>query len=562
MAGIFHYPWRLSFFLQGRACGGLPEPGACSGRPAAVSVSPEIGAFVWDGGGSGGGGDGGGEGLREIPGPSLEEGAGRRWHDVPGFERAYYAESAHQFGAEGEEAARDFHFALTDALIWMCAALYGQRKKGYDALADRPLAEVCGAFVEYLGTVRDFAPESLIIEIAREAVPLLGEIVRRPRMALRRRHENIPLDRMQEMDTEVLLDYARRPGRTAAMKAGPRQRLLGVVRAETADTYENRAVLDFIRRAGRSARGYRQGMCGRCPKAAGCAREPAFGACESERVKLAARFERLCAVWEGAADLSEVARLRKPCVRPNYALQQNARYVFVWRYYQRLLRQEDIEADVWRWKRRSFADAARMFMMALWELRLVPKSVLRTSGKPFMVREVNDRGAWLVPDPFEDALVFSGGGGPPVTLYLLNTKEAAALLRAEDGLWRLNADFFWIAVPAGGGGGNGGGDARPRVCPVWCICRDRMWEGEGLRKYAGAALEEVRTLCGEFGREHRGLDCSRGWILAESDATGPVAGGGEGDGFRFWGLGLFRPEEGGFERKTAGLAAFLERMVE
>lgn len=335
---IFHYPWRFSLAKEDYEDLPLPQDGF---------ASPEIGAFFKrppsDGRSP----------LGEIPGPTLEEGAGQVWSEVPGLGRVDYdKDSAHQFkGEKIDSPVQKFHYALTDSMIWLCDALYRFREQQYNVFADRSLSEVCKEFFQYLGSERDFAPESLIVEIARDSLIPIEGIIRQPRMALRRIHENIPLDRLQEMDSHSLLDYARRPGKTAAMKAGPRQRLMAITRVESCDTYENRVVLDFICRAEQLAKQYCSSMCSRCPNRDTYIHDPLSVDCLSDRVRLVAHYQRMCAAWRKSTTMQTVSCLAKPCSRPNYALQQNVRYVKVWRLYLKLLRQEDIEADVWRWKR-------------------------------------------------------------------------------------------------------------------------------------------------------------------------------------------------------------------
>ena len=308
--------------------------------PSGNVVSPEIGAFVDHGNGK----------FEEIPGPAIREGMGQnrvQIKDVGPF--LYSSEYSHQFQQEATDSfVRRCHFALTDAFIWLSGYLYRHREDSGSPLADRKLSDACSAFRGYLGSQKDFAPESLIVEIARNAPGAISSIVAGPRMVLMREHTEVPLDKIQEMDVFSLVDLARRPGRTVAMKAGPKQRLTALTRRETADTVENRVVLDFILRSARSARQYVDEMCARCPRRAGCQlHDPVVEKdCPSERVKIVATYSRHCAAWTRGGAFAEVTRLKEPRTRPNYVLQQNIRYVKVWKYYLKLLRLEDVEEDI------------------------------------------------------------------------------------------------------------------------------------------------------------------------------------------------------------------------
>lgn len=468
MARVFHYPWRA---VVKPSHWRLPSP---SGE----IVSPELGAFVDCGDGR----------LVEIPGPTIQEGTGQNWVQLEkegGGRFLYSPEYSHQFQKETTESfSRRIHFALTDAFIWLSGFLYRFREEHGAPLADRRLSEACVAFKEYLGSQKDFAPESLIAEIARNVPSALSSIVSGPRKVLMREHTGVPLDKIQEMDVFSLVDLARRPGRTVAMKAGPKQRLTALTRRETADTIENRVVLDFILRSERSAHQYVDEMCARCPRRGKCElHDPVVEKdCPSERVKLVAGYSRHCAQWIRSGAFAEVVRLKEPRTRPNYVLQQNIRYVKVWKHYLRLLRLEDVEDDMWRWRRAAWSDFVKMLFMMVWEERLRPEAALQTSRRPFMIRPANENGRWFVPTPFEDALVFKDGRSFK-TLYLLSSGDAVGLTGRTE-LVKFNADMF-IVVARGGG--------KFKVVPVWAFCPDAKCEqtlaAEQLAESAAAEVD-------------------------------------------------------------------------
>lgn len=471
MAKVFHYPWRAS---AGAVQCRLPSP-------SGDVVSPEIGAFIDCGNGI----------FDEIPGPTIREGVGQSRVLMNGDRNFLYsAEYSHQFQNEATDSfVRRCHFALTDAFIWLSGYLYRYREDSGSPLAERKLSDACAAFRIYLGSQKDFAPESLIVEIARNVPGAISSIVVGPRMVLMREHTEIPLDKIQEMDTFSLVALARRPGRTVAMKAGPKQRLTALTRRETADTIENRVVMDFILRSARSARQYIDEMCARCPRKKACLlHDPVVEKdCPSERVKLVAAYSRHCAAWIRSGAFAEVTRLKEPRTRPNYVLQQNIRYVKVWKYYLKLLRLEDIEEDMWRWRRAAWSDMVKMLFLMVWEERLKPRAKLQTSRRPFMIRSANRNGRWLVPTPFEDSLVF-GEQGRYKTLYILSPNDAAKLTD-ERGLLAKNADFF-IVVAA---------DGKFAVRPVWAFCGDAKTQNEmdanRLAKEASAEIDSA-GMCG------------------------------------------------------------------
>lgn len=465
MTKVFHYPWRAVVKPDHWR---LPSP-------SGDVVSPEVGAFVDHGNGK----------FEEIPGPTIREGTGQNRVQIKDIGQFLYSsEYSHQFQKETTDSpVRRCHFALTDAFIWLSGYLYRHREDSGSPLAERKLSDACAAFREYLGSQKDFAPESLIVEIARNAPGAISSIVAGPRMVLMREHTEVPLDKIQEMDTFSLVALARRPGRTVAMKAGPKQRLTALTRRETADTVENRVVMDFILRSARSARQYVDEMCARCPRKEACRlHDPVVEKdCPSERVKLVATYSRHCAAWLRSGTFAEVARLKEPRTRPNYVLQQNIRYVKVWKYYLKLLRLEDVEEDVWRWRRATWSEMAKMLFMMVWEERLKPHAKLQTSRRPFMIRSANRNGRWFVPTPFEDSLVF-GEQGRYKTLYILSPNDAAKLTD-ERGLLAKNADFFIVVAV----------DGKFAVRPVWAFCGDAKTQSEldanRLAKEASAEID-------------------------------------------------------------------------
>lgn len=469
MAKVFHYPWRA---VVKEAHWRLPSP---SGNV----VSPELGAFVADNDGS----------FFELPGPTLREGTGqgRYLHNVYG-QFLYSSEYSHQFQKESTDApVRRTHFALTDAFIWLSGWLYRYREDVGHPFAERKLSEACVAFGDYLGNAKDFAPESLIVEIARNVPGAVASIVADPRKVLTREHTEVPLDKIQEMDGFSLVDLARRPGRTVAMKAGPKQRLMALTRRETADTIENRVVLDFIRRSARAARQYVDEMCARCPRRTVCRlHDPVTEeACPSERVKLVGGYARHCAAWLRGGAFAEVTRLAEPRTRPNYVLQQNIRYVKVWKHYLRLLRLEDVEEDVWRHLRIVWSDMVKMLFMMTWQAQLEPRAKLQTSRRPFMIRRHNRGGRWFVPSPCEDALVF-GADKTYKTLYVLGPEEACKLT-GDAHLRTLNADLVIVVAE---------GHGQFAVCPVWAFCPDVKCAAEDAAgRLAKAVADEIASAC-------------------------------------------------------------------
>ena len=496
-------------------------------QPPEGAVSPELGAFVTDDSGE----------VYELQGPTVEEGVGQvRLEDRRGdnIVELLYAKSVHQYQkCSPESRCRKLHYSMTDLFVRMSDFLYQYRDKSGELLADKSISQACEDLRDYLGSRRDFAPESLIVRIARETQASIKDIVENPRVVLRREHQQVPLDRMQEIDVYALQDYARRPGRTSAMKAGHRQRLMAVVRNETPDTYENRVVRTFIELSEGAARQYKEEMCSRCPRRGVCIQKDPLQeeSCPSERIKTVASFSLFCKMMLNTSHFMSVARLAEPKTQPNYVLQQNPRYLIIWKFYQRLLRQEDVESDVWKWKRRTWSDVLRLFMMYFWCERIprIDSFVMQTSRKPFMIRPENERGGWLCSDPFEDGAVFKFNDGY-VTFYILNKESVDHLIGPE--FQRLNADFFWVAKSSTN-------VFRTRIMPVWCFCPDESWE-EGVEEKAGKVCGEIKAMLSEWQQKYQDYDLSKSVVFfPASDCKITTLDGGH----RFYEVNLFNSSD-------------------
>jgi hypothetical protein len=500
---LVHYPWRLALPAKYQN-GHLPVPE--TGRAA-----PGIGSFLLN------------DSLlpMEIPGPTIREGGGQTRCRIAGKDILYDQNGVFQFQREDIGSfPRRLHFALTDAFIHMANLLYEKHRAKFGTFADMRLADACSDFVHYLAQERDFASESLVVEIARACLGVVEGIVSAPRLSLFRRHDDVALDRLQELDEYSLKSLAHRPGRTIAGKAGTKQRLTGVVRVETPNTYENQVLMDFIRRSDRAALQYVREMCGRCPHGDKCrTHDPSAEAhrCPSERVRMVADYHRKCLAWQRSDNMSGVTRLAQPASRANYVLQQNPRYVVVWRYYPRLLRQEDIEEDVWRWERRTWADYLRLVMMVVWDRHLKAGSLVELSRRPLMLRTTNNRGAWLCSDPFEEALVFPSVSSAGVqTVYFLNMGETVELTGIDD-LRNLNFDFCWVILRS---------KDDLRLIPFWAICGSPQWRDSEVD---GPMAEEVDHLLSwanmrlSVGRKK--CKCTGGVVAIPSEKNSVVASG-------------------------------------
>ncbi len=369
-----------------------------------------------------------------------------------------------------EEWPGKFHSMLTNNLQELADDLYKKRKKLYDLFFEQLLTEAIESF--FSSQDEDFASRALICNLAEDLPGPLQEIIERPRRLLQRKHAQVRLDRLQEMDLTALIDYARRPGHTSVIKAGDRQQLLAVIREETANTLENRVVHDFCRRARTAAMAYVAEECARCKKCTGeLLRNNDETVC-SRRVRRVDAFARRCEQFLSSPTLTSVTPLAVPCRRPNYALQQNVRYMKVWDAYQKLLRQEDICDQTWRWKRRAWTDYVRASMIEVMRtLKFQERPpAFQASMKPIRILKEPQFGCWFKAEPFDGPLVFENDGNH-ISLYLFNREDVSRVSSLGGlSLDRLNADLYWIAVSTDW--------PKVRAVPVWTLIGDGRWQDE------------------------------------------------------------------------------------
>ncbi len=182
-----------------------------------------------------------------------------------------------------------------------------------------------------------------VVEIAQDHLVCIRDVCERPRRMLVRQREQVPVGRVQELDSTCLRDLIQRPGRTVLEKAGARQQIVAVTRRETVDTAENRVIRDFI------------GLCQH--RASAYVRENS-SAPNHPRVKVVADLRSNCERLEKGSAISGASRL-VGIPRPNYVLQKDHRYHPLWVQYEKLRKEETAVDDIWKWGRRLWAEFVR-----------------------------------------------------------------------------------------------------------------------------------------------------------------------------------------------------------
>lgn len=219
------------------------------------------------------------------------------------------------------------------------------------------------------------ARHALIVEHAGRLPALVEATAGHPRRVLKRTRQQMPIDRIQELDTACLEWMIRRPGLSVAEKAGPRQRLLGVAREENLDTLENRVLKDFLRLSIEEAGLWQHA-------------NQRFGL--SERARRVGRYQALCRNCHRELRAAGISDPVAP-VLPNFVLQHDARYRVIWRAYRELLSAEQREDDLWRWQGRLWADFVRLAVVI--GLGRIADPQVRLQA-PLRLRREQARGRW------------------------------------------------------------------------------------------------------------------------------------------------------------------------
>lgn len=258
---------------------------------------------------------------------------------------------------------------------------------------------------------------SLIVKLAqdkrlREASEA---IARQPRQILSRIRENTRMDRVREMDSACIIDYAKRPGRTAVEKAGDRQKLLAVQRIPNRNTLENQtATWVFETLKVRSETWLQEHAVARKSGSA--------------RAKSVSRLATDSGAWRTSEAISPLSSkgLAHP-VQPNYPLQMEARYREIMRVYRQLYHEKKTEDDAWTWRRVLWAHAARQLMAC----SLIAKSDAPLGSLYF--RQEQDRGQWLL---------YGSSPGPFATEHGVLDWIDAMEVDADE--WRAHAPAPWM----------------------------------------------------------------------------------------------------------------------
>lgn len=173
----------------------------------------------------------------------------------------------------------------------------------------------------------------------------LETIASKLRHQLRRQAELMPVGKIQEMDAHCLRDYIRRPGVTAAQKAGAKQQLMGIQRYQDFNTPENKFLVYFSQILHLNCYQY----------------ERSNG--KQYRVEVE-KFRSVIDLFQQQPIVEEIQTRQYKFTKPNYVLQQNTIYRTFYQAYLEYIQKRFEKERIWSFRQRLLADTIYVCLTA------------------------------------------------------------------------------------------------------------------------------------------------------------------------------------------------------
>ncbi len=173
----------------------------------------------------------------------------------------------------------------------------------------------------------------------------LEAITSKLRHQLRRQAELMPVGKIQEMDAYCLRDFTRRPGITAAQKAGSRQELMGIQRYQDYNTAENKFLVYFCHLLHRQCVAY-------------------FSEDGRQYRQEIDTFRRAIEIFRQQPLLQGIQTKQYKFTKPNYILEQNPIYRSFYQAYLDYVRRRYEKERVWCFRHNLLADTVYICLQA------------------------------------------------------------------------------------------------------------------------------------------------------------------------------------------------------
>lgn len=216
---------------------------------------------------------------------------------------------------------------------------YSPKEEGNYLLIQLPIA------LENLDLEDAKLPLVVSLERQYQLTHNLRLISKKLRHQLRRKPEMMSVGKIQEMDEYCLRDYVRKPGKTAAEKAGSKQQLMGIKREEDYKTPENKFLVYWCRLLHRNCRQYR----------------------DTGNTQYQEEVGKIQRSIDGFYQLPQVKTIQTQqyhFTKPNYVLQQNPIYRSFYQGYLDYLQKRNLTQKIWSYRQRLFSDWVGVSLLA------------------------------------------------------------------------------------------------------------------------------------------------------------------------------------------------------
>lgn len=343
----------------------------------------------------------------------------------------------------------------------------------------------------------DPAKYALVVDLARPKTlidPLL-RISDRPKRILRRIHDQERVQKVREIDTKCLTDLAKRPGAVIAEKAGPKQRILAIRRTESIDTLENRVTRHCCELVDRATKRYLN-------------EHKEISPDKSNRVTSVQKLQRHSLRIPEKDSFRNVSRLLEPCRQPNYTLLQNADYFRVWSAYVKLVRNEDLRNDLWKWNRRLWVDFVKLYLgtiMNTFMESLGEDAISLIGNKTVLSERRHACGNWLFEDSLPGPFIVNPDSDQPLSLYLVegNSHTLRSLSTDIEDLAILNADFMILTSRVG----------KLKALPVYALLPSYHLSDISYVNYIEGVVPGLTSAITKYHSFDSGVECVGGWVL-------------------------------------------------
>ena len=432
--------------------------------------------------------------ILELPGPSIK------------------GDSSRQIKINIEENTHDLEFFQTAE-----SGIDPQNNKSFEIFFDKILDNLLSIFREGLKVDKtnkqnvyweeliylidgkkddDPAKYALVVDLSRplELTLPVNLITDKPKHVLRRIYGQERLNKVREVDVKCIIDLSRRPGSVVVEKAGKTQSIMAVKRTGDINILENRVTKHCCNLVNKAATRYLEAH-------THIDTESSRRKKEVERLLVESKIPLRKKTFQG------VSSLNQPCRMPNYTLMKNPEYHKVWQAYSKLVKNEDIRADLWKWNRRMWTDYCALFLSyTLLSYKESSDSLMIEIGKKTVYGKRNHvKGSSFVSDVFPGPFILNPDSISISTLYFIDCNYES-LKKLDDSLIPLsllNADYLFIIIHPD----------KKIVLPVYCILTPNHFSKDEHREYLSSMDSNLKENISYFNENDKNFSCKQGWIL-------------------------------------------------